>query len=235
MCVFGKKVNGFPLALEGVFMSQVNDKAAMNIQEEDKMDRRRRPQRRIEILQAVMTLLEKGNRRVTTADLAAEVGLSEAALYRHFSGKDAIFQALTEYLQDHLIKPADQLAQTGSSLLQLRRLFEYHLRFFAEHPGLCRVFLVEGVMTRSESVYMGQVVKQYGQQVKQMLTSAQEAGELPAQMNLESAADFFVGLIQSATLRFVISGFTESPMDEIPALWAFFSRGVGAVENSPIS
>lgn len=200
------------------------------IPEELKIDRRRRPNRRMEILQAVMVLLEKGNRRVTTADLATEMGLSEAALYRHFTSKDAIFQALTAYLQDHLLKPADQLVYEGSSLLQLRRLFEYHLRFFSEHPGLCRIFLVEGVVSRSEALFMRATLQKYGQQVATILASAQDDQEVPQELALESAANFFVGLIQSATLRFVMSGFTTAPMDEIPSLWAFFCRGIG-VQN----
>ncbi len=202
-----------------------------DVSPEDKIDRRRRPERRVEILQAVMSLLEKGNRRVTTADLAAEVGLSEAALYRHFTGKDAIFQTLTEYLRDHLLKPADQFMGEGPYLLLLRRLFEYHLRFFSEHPGLCRIFLVEGVVSRSESVVMNQILIEYGAQVQKLLLNAQNAGELPTDLALDAAGKFFVGLIQSSTLRFVLSGFTTPPTEEIPVLWAFFCRGVGAKES----
>ncbi|MBF0341078.1 MAG: TetR family transcriptional regulator [Magnetococcales bacterium] len=208
-------------------MSLMNDQSAVTNPDEPKIDRRRRPERRVEILKAVMTLLEKGNRRVTTAELAAEVGLSEAALYRHFTGKDAIFHALTEYLRDHLLKPTEQATETGSPLGRLRKLLEYHLKFFTDHPGLCRIFLVEGVMTQTESQTMGKVIREYGKQVQKIMASAREAGELPAGVTLESAADFYVGLIQAATLRFVISGFTTPPTADTRSSWEFFCRGVG--------
>ncbi|MBF0179350.1 MAG: TetR family transcriptional regulator [Magnetococcales bacterium] len=201
--------------------------AATPSEENQKIDRRRRPERRVEILQAVMTLLEKGNRRVTTADLATEVGVSEAALYRHFSGKNAIFHSLTEYLQDHLLKPVRQLGESGPYLLQLRRLFEYHLRFFSDHPGLCRIFLVEGVMTRTESQFMASVIATYGKEVQKILADAQQAGEIGKDLNLEQTANYFVGMIQAATLRFVIGGFTTPPTTEIPVLWTFFCHGIG--------
>ncbi|MBF0213748.1 MAG: TetR family transcriptional regulator [Magnetococcales bacterium] len=207
-------------------MSLNDDQTADKNRDEPKVDRRRRPERRDEILKAVMTLLEKGNRRVTTAELAAEVGLSEAALYRHFTGKDAIFQALTNYLRDHLLRPVDG-GGSVSAVARLRQQFEQHLKFFADHPGLCRIFLVEGVMTRAESQAMSRIVQEYGRQVEKIMAAAQEAGELTAGLNLPDAANFYVGLLQAATLRFVMSGFTASPMRELNASWGFFCRGVG--------
>ena len=51
-----------------------------------------KPSRRDEILQALAAMLEsQPGARITTAALAREVGVSEAALYRHFpeQGEDA--------------------------------------------------------------------------------------------------------------------------------------------------
>lgn len=209
-------------------MSLDDDRAAGLNREPLKVDRRRRPERRLEILRAVMTLLEQGNRRVTTAELAAQVGLSEAALYRHFSGKDAIFQALTDYLKDHLFHFSDKIPADVSPLARLRLLLEYHLKFFAEHPGLCRIFLVEGVMTPAESQVMSRIVREYVRLIKTILNDARDAGEVSASLALDAAADFFVGLIQASTLRFVISGFTVTPTTDLSDSWEFFRLGVGA-------
>ncbi|MBF0453364.1 MAG: nucleoid occlusion factor SlmA [Magnetococcales bacterium] len=193
----------------------------------NKTDRRRRPGRKVEILQAVMTLLEKGNDKVTTAALAAEVGLSEAALYRHFSGKSAIFKALTDYVEEHLLKPAYQLQEgKDSPLQQLNRLYHYHLLFFAEHPGLCRVFLVEGVVSKEETQQMIRVVSEYKKRVKKLLSLGQERQEISTQLDLDAVANLFVGMIQAATLRFVMSGFKHSPVDEIDSSWQLFMLAV---------
>ncbi|MBF0416657.1 MAG: TetR family transcriptional regulator [Magnetococcales bacterium] len=212
-------------------MSFDDDRTAGSNRDFLKVDRRRRPERRLEILRAVMTLLEQGNRRVTTAELASQVGLSEAALYRHFSGKDAIFQALTDYLKDHLFQFAGRIPEVSSPLARLRLLLAYHLQFFTEHPGLCRVFLVEGVMTPAESQVMSRVVREYVRLIKSILNDARAARELPDSLDLDASADFFVGLIQAATLRFVISGFAVAPTTDVDSSWAFFVRGVGGVEK----
>ncbi len=193
-----------------------------------KVDGRLRPERKIEILKGVMTLLEKGNRKVTTADLAKEVGLSEAALYRHFKSKAAIFEALTDYIADHLLKPVDQLNQSPDTpLSQLRRLFDYHMGFFTEHPGLCRVFLVEGVITRQESEGMVKVVDQYAEQIRGLLEKGRESGELAADLDPAPAARLFIGIIQSTALDFVMSGFNNKPNQQTSALWSLFERAVG--------
>ena len=59
---------------------------------------RKRPkpgERRVQILQALATMLEQpGAERVTTAALAARLEVSEAALYRHFASKAQMFEGL---------------------------------------------------------------------------------------------------------------------------------------------
>ena len=59
--------------------------------------------RRDEILQALASMLEATpGGRITTAALAAKVGVSEAALYRHFPSKAKMFEALIEFIEDTL-------------------------------------------------------------------------------------------------------------------------------------
>lgn len=60
--------------------------------------------RREEILQALAQMLESsdGSQRITTAKLAANVGVSEAALYRHFPSKTRMFDSLIEFIEDSL-------------------------------------------------------------------------------------------------------------------------------------
>src|SRR5829696_9265746 len=64
---------------------------------------RKRPkpgERRVQILQALATMLEQpGAERITTAALAARLDVSEAALYRHFASKAQMFEGLIEFIE----------------------------------------------------------------------------------------------------------------------------------------
>jgi TetR/AcrR family transcriptional regulator len=69
----------------------------------DRPPARKRPrpgERRLQILQTLANMLEQpGGERVTTSALAARIGVSEAALYRHFASKAQMFEGLIEFVE----------------------------------------------------------------------------------------------------------------------------------------
>ena len=203
------------------------DDTAANGAAAEKVDRRRRPQRKVEILQAVMALLEVGDGKLTTAALARHMKISEAALYRHFPGKAAMFLALADYIEDHLLQPINQLmSKPGSTVTNLERLLSYHLRFLKDHPGLCRVFLVEGVAKEAPGIdeRMGGITRKYVAQIKQIIRRGQAGGEIPPELPVEAAAQLFVGLVQSRALAYVQSGFKHEPDTDLLDLISLLRR-----------
>ena len=79
----------------------------------DMAESTKKKNRREEILQALAQMLESsdGSQRITTAKLAASVGVSEAALYRHFSGKTKMFDSLIVFIEDSLISRINLILQ----------------------------------------------------------------------------------------------------------------------------
>jgi len=60
-------------------------------------------ERKDQILQTVAQMLEQpAGEKVTTAALAKQLGVSEAALYRHFRGKAEMFEGLIEFIEQTL-------------------------------------------------------------------------------------------------------------------------------------
>ena len=76
---------------------------------------RKRPkpgERRVQILQALATMLEQpGGERVTTAALAGRLEVSEAALYRHFASKAQMFEGLIEFIEQSVFGLVNQLSE----------------------------------------------------------------------------------------------------------------------------
>ena len=74
---------------------------ARDVPEPKQVRKRPKPgERRVQILQALATMLEKpGSERVTTAALAASLQVSEAALYRHFASKAQMIEGLIEFIE----------------------------------------------------------------------------------------------------------------------------------------
>ncbi len=80
--------------------------------------------RREEILQALAQMLEstQGSQRITTAKLAAQVGVSEAALYRHFPSKARMFEGLIEFIEESLITRINRILNEEKDTLTRLRL-----------------------------------------------------------------------------------------------------------------
>jgi AcrR family transcriptional regulator len=66
---------------------------------------------------AVELFSEQGYDRTSVRQIAAAVGITEAAVYRHYSNKEAILDAILEYLDDHLYRPLPgvEMADTGGA------------------------------------------------------------------------------------------------------------------------
>jgi len=78
--------------------------------------------RRLQILQVLARMLEspKGE-RVTTAALAKELDVSEAALYRHFASKAQMFEGLIEFIEQTLFGLVNKIAaEEENGLKQIR-------------------------------------------------------------------------------------------------------------------
>ena len=98
--------------------------------------------RREEILQSLALMLESsdGSQRITTAKLAASVGVSEAALYRHFPSKTRMFDSLIEFIEDSLITRINLiLKDEKDTTARLRLIVLLILGFGERNPGLTRI------------------------------------------------------------------------------------------------
>ena len=117
---------------------------------------RKRPkpgERRVQILQALAGMLEQpGAERVTTSALAARLGVSEAALYRHFASKAQMFEGLIEFIEQSIFTLVNQIAEREAvHAVRLRKLVTLVLQFAEKNPGMTRVIQAAGRLIRSET------------------------------------------------------------------------------------
>ena len=108
--------------------------------------------RRQEILQAFAQMLEnKPGSRITTAALAAEVGVSEAALYRHFPSKGKMLEGLLEFIEESLFSRINRILAEEPTAQQRCRMVLWLLLSFAErNPGLARLILGDALQGETE-------------------------------------------------------------------------------------
>jgi len=113
---------------------------------------RTRGNRRQEILQAFALMLETHpGSRITTAALAAQVGVSEAALYRHFPSKAKMLEGLIEFIEDALFTRITRiLAEEPTAERRCRAMLWLLLSFAERNPGLSRLLVGDALQGETE-------------------------------------------------------------------------------------
>ncbi|MCS5579141.1 MAG: nucleoid occlusion factor SlmA, partial [Gammaproteobacteria bacterium] len=97
--------------------------------------------RKDQILQALARMLETApGERITTAALAEEVGVSEAALYRHFPSKARMFEGLIKFIEETLFLRISRILDDESSAeTRCHNILTLLLNFSDKNPGMTRL------------------------------------------------------------------------------------------------
>ena len=190
---------------------------------------RKRPkpgERRVQILQALATMLEQpGAERITTSSLAARLDVSEAALYRHFASKAQMFEGLIEFIEQSVFTLVNQIAERETDpAARGRRLVTMVLHFAEKNPGMTRVMVGDALVFENDRLQerMNQFFDKIESSLKQSLRDAATASgaatpTVDAQVRASVAVAFMVGRLQ----RFARSGFKRLPSEHLePSLAA---------------
>ncbi|MBF0186359.1 MAG: TetR/AcrR family transcriptional regulator [Magnetococcales bacterium] len=188
----------------------------------------RRKQRHERILKAMMRLLEKGERKISTSDLVDEADVSKSHLNRHFKGREGVYLALVDRIEEHFL-PREEVWSVGfpEPLQRLQAMFQAHIKFFTDNPGLCRVFLVEGIIPGLAARKMVDVNGRVMVHVKEVLDEARSGGSISEDVSSSAAAQMFMSLVQSRALTIMHPGTRKTAPDSgWQEMWTLFSHAV---------
>ncbi|MDA9557625.1 nucleoid occlusion factor SlmA [Vibrio sp.] len=185
----------------------------------------RKSNRREDILQALAIMLEshEGASRITTAKLATQVGVSEAALYRHFPSKAKMFEGLIEFIEDALTPRINLILKEESDTLERLRLIMHLVLSFAEkNPGLSRILSGHALMFENERLRarINQLFDRIELSIKQALRERQLREGKTFSVSEGILAAHTLSYIEGNLNRFVRSDFKQLPTDNFEQYWA---------------
>lgn len=189
-----------------------------------------KPSRRQQILEALAHELETSpGERITTASLARAVGVSEAALYRHFPSKAKMFEGLIEFLEDTVFGLINRiLADEKDVVARCEKIMAVLLGFSARNPGITRILVGDALVGETERlrVRVGQFYDRIETQFKQVLREGELAGRLPSGAPVAAMAGLLVAAAHGRMAQFVRSGFKRSPVEMWEQQWPLLARGL---------
>ncbi|WP_286952699.1 MULTISPECIES: TetR/AcrR family transcriptional regulator [Aminobacterium] len=186
--------------------------------------------RRAMTVEAVVELAgEQNPSEITTAAIANRMGLTQGALFRHFPNKDAILQAVMEWVAERLMSRIEKAVDAKSSPLgALESMFMAHVGFITEHPGIPRMLFSE--LQRSEETAPKQMAQtltlRYKERLNHLFEQGKNCGELDEKLDSEAAATLFIGSIQGLVMQSLIAGDVSHMRRNAPKVFAIYQRGI---------
>ncbi len=192
------------------------------------MSRARRGERREMILQTLARMLEERHgERITTANLARAVGVSEAALYRHFSGKGRMYEALLEFIEESLFTRITKiLAEEVDTGRRVQSILFLVLGFAEKNPGMARLLYGDILVGETERLRrrVAQIFDRLETQLKQVLREG-EARE-GHRLAVNEAASLLLALIEGRIAGFARSDFRSKPTAGWEQQWELLGAGL---------
>lgn len=189
-------------------------------------------ERRAVTVEAVIELAAEQNPTdITTAAIAQRMGLTQGALFRHFPNKNAILQAVMEWVAERLLSRVDKAIQAASSpLAALEAAFMAHIDFVVQHPGVPRMLF--GELQRAEDSPAKRMVRtlvsRYSERLHRLIEAGKTRGELAADLDTNAAATLFIGSIQGLVMQSLIAGDVKRMRTDAPGVFAIYRRGIGS-------
>ena len=201
------------------------------VEEQPRARKRPKPgERREQILQALAAMLEKpGSDRITTAALAARLGVSEAALYRHFASKAQMFEGLIEFIEQSVFTLVQQIVGRDGEVVDMTpedgarravRVVALVLQFAERNPGMVRVLIGDALLLENERLQarMNQFFDRIESTLRQCLRPAAGAmGSAAPTVDAQVAASVLMSFVQGRLQRFVRTGFRRLPTEHLDA------------------
>ena len=179
--------------------------------------------RRQQILEALALMLqEHPGDRITTSRLAAQVGVSEAALYRHFPSKAKMLESLIIYAEETLFSRIKLiLSEQKQGPARCRNVVYLLLSFIERNPGFARLFAGDALQGETERLRsrVNQLLNRLETQLRQVLREHNATlTEMPT-IQINASANLLLAFAEGRILQFVRSEFTEMPTRDWEGQW----------------
>jgi len=185
--------------------------------------------RRQQILESLAHMLEVSpGERITTARLAREVGVSEAALYRHFPSKSKMFEGLIEFIEDTIFTRVNLIVgEERNALDRCEKILGLLLAFCERNPGITRILTGDALAgeTAKLRTRVAQFFDRLETQLKQILREAELREGIRPVVPIATAANMLMATAEGRICQFVRSEFSRKPTENWQAQWPVLISG----------
>ena len=160
---------------------------------------------------------EQGYQKTTIVDISRRAGLSEAALYEYFQGKEALLLMIPDLWVSELVRDLDeQLFGVKGTVNKLRKYLWWYMRRVEQSPldaKIVYLFLKTNANFLNTEVYSN--VKNFYAYLFDIFEEGRKTGEMKPDLNSRAARDIFVGTMDHIISRWLLKDMSYSLFDNL--------------------
>ena len=190
----------------------------------------RHPNRKQQILQALAAMLESNaGDKITTAKLAAELEVSEAALYRHFPSKARMYESLLDFVEETIFSRVTAvLNDVQDPLERCYQILLLVIIFCERNPGISRILNGDALLGENPRLRarVNQIFERIETQLRQCLRLAETEQGWRTSIPLKTAANLMLVTTEGKIAQFVRSDFDSNPSETWPEQWSLLISSI---------
>jgi AcrR family transcriptional regulator len=193
--------------------------------------RRNTEVRQQQIIEAAAKLIFKyGSEHLTVKRIAAEVGISEAAIYRHFKSKKSILSFLLIHIEEVLLRDISQerINAENVTLDTIEKTIGMHFSAIELRKGISFQVIAEIISLgdRKLNRQASQTIGRYISRLKELLSDGVRDGSIRKDIDLEASATLLFTLIQGLVSIWALSDSSFKLTDKYASLWRIYRDAI---------
>ena len=192
------------------------------------MIKEKAPSRKQQIAQAAMEIIsEEGVHNLVMVKIARRIGVTDAALYKHFDSKNDMLLYMIEELKKSMLNQLlEEVMQIESPIERLEKLLIFQLEFIENNKGIPRIIFSESLQKQNKELKkkIVELLTNYREIITDILKTAKGRGEIKEAIDEKAAAIIFIGMIQSTVIFWTLSEFSYSLKKQQKALWQEYRK-----------
>ena len=188
--------------------------------------------RQLDIMQNLAAMLgQKGPVKITTALLANQCGITEAAIYRHFPSKRKIYSGLVDFCEQNIFDLIATINSSDSDYLEkTKKMLNLLINFSEKNPGLARLLTREAFSIDETTLdeRIGQMMSKIELIIKQNLQKYEQTTKAKLALPTASSANLLLASAEGFIQQFVRSGFQDAPSKRVKDQFEFLVNALVA-------
>ena len=186
--------------------------------------------RKQQIIDAARKLIiRKGSEHLTVRAMAKEVGLTEAAIYRHFKSKREILSFLMNHIMDTMLHDVERTtAESPASLDTLDQILKHHMSDIEQRKGMSFQIIAEIISLGDKKLNRDvfEKLSLYVSRLEKLLAEGARSGHIRDDIDFDASALLLFGMIQGLTNIWALSGYSFDLSSKYESLWTIYKNAV---------